>query len=247
MNTEKVAERLQEIMNLADMHAHARIMPGTPRENLPYCILRALVQAALAEIETLRSGYAASRLEIESLQAQAQQCGAGAGCCAQAARIEALEAQIEAVGAGGVGRLVPDVSLINEGDMPAAQALDRVRAFWQQHTKSDALSMTMAELHDDAERAIRAARGAAQAAPSNGALAAPAQAVPAPGEPSEAPHAAVTTALLAAERESLQCDYCGAVTDDPWHSSGMLNGKLSKHIHSCDACAQDPTQQGGIP
>ena len=58
-----------------------------------------------AEIETLRTGYEAARLEIESLQAQAQQCGAGAGCCAQAARIEELEAQLEAVGAGGVGPL----------------------------------------------------------------------------------------------------------------------------------------------
>ena len=155
MNTEKVAERLQEIMDLADMHAHARIMPGTPRENLPYCILRALVQAALAEIETLRSGYAASRLEIESMRAQRKEQQA------QNMRYEAkvldLERLLESVGAGGVGPLLPT----KQGD--------------------------------------------------------------------------------------LQCDYCGAVTDDPWHSSGMLNGKLSKHIHSCDACAQDPTQQGGIP
>lgn len=58
-----------------------------------------------------------------------------------------------------------------------ANMLDSVSAFWQQHTKSDALSMTMAELHADAEQVIRAARGAAQAAPSNGALAAPAQPV----------------------------------------------------------------------
>lgn len=36
-------------------------------------------------------------------------------------------------------------------------ALDLVRVFWQQHTQADALSMTMAELHADAERAIRAA------------------------------------------------------------------------------------------
>ena len=55
--------------------------------------------------------------------------------------------------------------------------------------------------------------------------------------------AAVTTALLAAERESLQCDYCGAVTDDPWHSSGMLHGQLSRHIHSCDICAAQAQAQ----
>lgn len=28
-----------------------------------------------------------------------------------------------------------------------------------------------------------------------------------------------------------------AATPDPWHSSGMLHGKMSKHIHSGDACA----------
>ena len=64
------------------------------------------IQGLQAEIETLRTGYEAARLEIASLQGQAQQCGAGAGCCAQAARIEELEAQLEAVGAGGVTALM---------------------------------------------------------------------------------------------------------------------------------------------
>ena len=41
----------------------------------------------------------------------------------------------------------------------------------------------------------------------------------------------------AGEYTALVCDYCGALTPDPWHSSGMLHGKMSKHIHSCDACA----------
>ena len=41
----------------------------------------------------------------------------------------------------------------------------------------------------------------------------------------------------AGEYPPLVCDYCGALTPDPWHSSGMLHGKMSKHIHSCDACA----------
>lgn len=45
------------------------------------------------------------------------------------------------------------------------QVLDAARVFWQQHTQADALSMTMAELHADVELVIRAARGAAQAAP----------------------------------------------------------------------------------
>ena len=45
------------------------------------------------------------------------------------------------------------------------------------------------------------------------------------------------TAAQAGEYPALVCDYCGALTPDPWHSSGMLHGKMSKHIHSCDACA----------
>ena len=44
-------------------------------------------------------------------------------------------------------------------------------------------------------------------------------------------------AQQAGEYPALVCDYCGALTPDPWHSSGMLHGKMSKHIHSCDACA----------
>ena len=47
------------------------------------------------------------------------------------------------------------------------------------------------------------------------------------------------TAAQAGEYPALVCDYCGALTPDPWHSSGMLHGKMSKHIHSCDACADD--------
>ena len=183
------------------------------------------LQRLQSENDTLRAGYDAARLEIESLQAQAQQCGAGAGCCAQAARIEELQAQLEAVGAGGVGPLlgapvgvVPFALLVrkkswNEGQwecapsgcpeygrqwadervwvytapQPAAQALDSVRVFWQQHTPADALSMEMAELHADAERAIRAA------------LAAPAQAAAQPA--TQAQDDAVAQAV-AVEREA---------------------------------------------
>lgn len=45
------------------------------------------------------------------------------------------------------------------------------------------------------------------------------------------------------EYPPLVCDYCGALTPDPWHSSGMMNGKMSKHIHSCDACAAQGAAQ----
>ena len=44
------------------------------------------------------------------------------------------------------------------------------------------------------------------------------------------------------EYPALVCDYCGALTPDPWHSSGMLHGKMSKHIHSCDACCRGAAQ-----
>ena len=47
--------------------------------------------------------------------------------------------------------------------------------------------------------------------------------------------------VQAGEYPALVCDYCGALTPDPWHSSGMLHGKMSKHIHSCDACAGGET------
>lgn len=50
----------------------------------------------------------------------------------------------------------------------------------------------------------------------------------------------------AAEELALVCDYCGALTPDPWHSSGMLRGKMSKHIHSCDACAARGGRQGAV-
>ena len=46
------------------------------------------------------------------------------------------------------------------------------------------------------------------------------------------------------EYPALVCDYCGALTPDPWHSSGMLHGKMSKHIHSCDACCRGAAQEG---
>ena len=91
-----------------------------------------------AEIETLRTGYDAARLEIASLRERVQMLGQLARDV-NSRRVTELEAQLAAVGAGGV--------------------------------------------------------------------------------------------------EPLVCDYCGALTPDPWHSSGMLHGKMSKHIHSCDACA----------
>ena len=47
--------------------------------------------------------------------------------------------------------------------------------------------------------------------------------------------------ILAAQPQSDQdyihlCDYCGALTDDPWHGSGEMHGKENRHIHACDNC-----------
>ena len=75
----------------------------TPLQNLDAAA--AELRLLHAENETLRAGYDAARLEIASLQGRVNECGAGAGCCAQAARIAELEAQLEAVGAVGA---VPD-------------------------------------------------------------------------------------------------------------------------------------------
>ena len=44
--------------------------------------------------------------------------------------------------------------------MMHSRAMELVRSFWQQHTRADALSMSMDELHADVEQVIRAARSA---------------------------------------------------------------------------------------
>ncbi len=36
--------------------------------------------------------------------------------------------------------------------------------------------------------------------------------------------------------EPLHCDYCDAVTDNPWHGSGKFAGRVRHHIHACDNC-----------
>ena len=110
------------------------------------------------ELETLRTGYAAARLEIESLKAQ----------------LHAAK-QINAAQFGLLAASIPGSALR--------------ASHWQ----------------------------------------APAQAA-APAQADEYP--------------ALVCDYCGALTPDPWHSSGMLHGKMSKHIHSCDACCRGAAQEG---
>ena len=103
----------------------------------------------------LIEGYAAARQEIASLTAQPydQQAMGLCHACGWKGVIDYPDGPV-CVACEHDKTLSPQ---------PAAQALDSVRVFWQQHTKSDALSMTMAELHTDVELVIRAARGAAKA------------------------------------------------------------------------------------
>lgn len=39
--------------------------------------------------------------------------------------------------------------------------------------------------------------------------------------------------------DPLTCDFCGAPTDDPWHTSDATR----KHLHQCDACHADSGQK----
>lgn len=82
-----------EIMELADMQADSDFTADTPADQLPRNLLERKIQEIFSH--------------IAGLEAQVWQCGAGAGCCAQAARIAELEAQLEAVGADPDDEAVP--------------------------------------------------------------------------------------------------------------------------------------------
>ena len=81
-----------------------------------------------AEIETLRAGYDAARLEIESLRERVQELGKAARDV-NSRRVQELEAQLEAIGAGGVEPLRKRECLhpISEPAQPVAQAQDAAR------------------------------------------------------------------------------------------------------------------------
>ena len=146
------------------------------------------------EIETLRTGYDAARLEIAS-----------------------LHTQMEAVGAGGMEPLRK--RCLHQISEPQAQPVGAVPVAWRYqtptgwHATTDASAALRVRHHHEVEPLYAAPQPAA------------------PAQPGEYP--------------PLVCDYCGALTPDPWHSSGMLHGKMSKHIHSCDVCAAlaTPTQK----
>ena len=168
-----------------------------------------------AENEQLRAGYSAARLEIESLKERVQQLGQLARDV-NSRRVTELEAQLAAVGAGGVEPLRKRECL-HQISEPQAQPVGAVPVAWRYQTPTGWHATT------DASAALRV-RHHHEVEPL---YAAPQPAAPA--QPGEYP--------------PLVCDYCGALTPDPWHSSGMLHGKMSKHIHSCDACAAQGAAQ----
>ena len=181
-------------------------------------LLRELAAAELcrqhAENETLRAGYDAARLEIESLKERIQELG-GAARDVNSRRVQELEAQLAAVAApkkwapeevADGGRGIRWVT--NEGVHGRPTDHD-VREYLKRTPTANGCHC------DDCKRFYAAASDV---------TAAPAQ---------------------AGEYPALVCDYCGALTPDPWHSSGMLRGKMSKHIHSCDVCAARGQKQRG--
>ena len=154
----------------------------------------------------------------------------------QHARIADLEAQLEAIGAGGVSgpligqpQAMPDLSQLTErgakawagvdaqglrdgGASPSANAGEPSAHIKEPYTLAE-IKAKIASNDYSAEMLLQHAMLLLDSASLS------------------------ANAGQAGEYPALVCDYCGALTPDPWHSSGMLHGKMSKHIHSCDACA----------
>ena len=38
------------------------------------------------------------------------------------------------------------------------------------------------------------------------------------------------------EAEALICDFCHCELTNPWHGSGIVDGKERRHLHACDGC-----------
>ena len=160
---------------------------------------------AADDMQLLRMGYAAARLEIESLKSQSaaqrwnpMENGNSETALQMAAVIAHRDAALHEEVYGSI--------------MGAAYDFRDAHISGSMNLKRSA----HAELETAVRNAIRASHGQAPAQ-----AAAPAQ---------------------AGEYPALVCDYCGALTPDPWHSSGMLHGRMSKHIHSCDACCRGAAQ-----
>ena len=65
-----------EIMDLADMHAHAKITEGTPAEMMPRNLLQHRMQQICTDVFVLQCKLVEARREIASLQAQLEAVGA---------------------------------------------------------------------------------------------------------------------------------------------------------------------------
>ena len=151
------------------------------------------------ENTALQQGYAAARLEIESLQARIKTM---AEEHADELMVAHLDGRVRAAQPAGAQQ--PSTAYA-KCPIPYAVSDDGYNLF------------STAQMNDyaDATCALRASHGQASS--------------------------------QAGEYPALVCDYCGALTPDPWHSSGMLHGKMSKHIHSCDACCRGAAQAAPAP
>ena len=194
-----------------------------------------------AENESLRTGYDAARLEIESLKERVQELGKAARDV-NSRRVQELEAQLEAIGAGDVEPLRKRECLyqISEPAQDAdhsktANVAGLESAVAHMSCLLDAFRALLAEVddvcgRDGFDRVLE--EGESEIIDKIRAALAMTNAAPQPAAPAQA-----------GEYPPLVCDYCGALTPDPWHSSGMLHGKRSKHIHSCDSCVVEAEVQ----
>lgn len=88
--------------------------------------------AHIAELEALRTGYDAARLEIASLQSRVQELGQMARECSDRkvvqldARVKELEAQLDAIGAGGVEPLRKREYPVDTGNPEADRIIGRL-------------------------------------------------------------------------------------------------------------------------
>ena len=140
----------QEIMELADVYAHAKVTDATPHERLPRNVLQRKVQEEFSELrrlhaenESLRTSYDAACSVIEGLQKRVQELGEMARenrskkVIELEGRIAEMKEQMAAIGAGGVEPLRKRECLhqISEPTQPAAQAApeDASARFKAQH------------------------------------------------------------------------------------------------------------------
>ena len=198
-----------EIMEFADMHAYAQIADGTPARMLPRNLLQSKVEA-LIDLHT----------ENEQLRA---------GYDAARLEIESLKERVQQL-----GQLARDVNSRRVQELEAQLAAVAAPKKWAPEEVEDGGRgirwVTNEGVHgrptDHDVREYLERTPTANGCHCDDCKRFYATASDVTASPAQA-----------GEYPPLVCDYCGALTPDPWHSSGMLHGKMSKHIHSCDVCA----------